>query len=92
MGLCWMGLLTMTVKITTLASMLICLCQPTTAKEVSRHASEGVETVAELARRCGAGSGCGNCHRQLAQVLHNARVLQAEARSEDQRSSQSIAL
>ncbi len=72
--------------------MLLCLCEPTTEKDIARHAADGVETVAELGKRCGAGRGCGACHQQLARVLHNARVLLNESRAGKPSERDSVAL
>ena len=49
--------------------MLVCLCHPTSDSEVREHARAGAATVEELGRSCGAGTGCGACHRQLGEML-----------------------
>jgi bacterioferritin-associated ferredoxin len=41
--------------------VLVCLCHPTTDRDVDAHIDDGARTVQDIARRCGAGTGCGAC-------------------------------
>lgn len=45
--------------------MLICLCHPTSDRDVDAIIDEGARTVAEIGQRCGAGTGCGSCLEEL---------------------------
>ncbi|MGE0548921.1 MAG: bacterioferritin-associated ferredoxin [Kofleriaceae bacterium] len=50
--------------------MLICLCHPTSDRDVDAAIDEGARTVQDIARRCGAGSGCGACIEELRDRLN----------------------
>jgi len=41
------------------------LCFPTSDRDVDHAIEEGARTVAEIGRRCGAGTGCGACVDEL---------------------------
>jgi bacterioferritin-associated ferredoxin len=41
--------------------MIVCLCHPTSEREVDAIIDDGARTVEEVGRRCGAGTGCGAC-------------------------------
>jgi len=41
--------------------MLVCLCHPTTDRDLDAAIDDGARTVQDIARRCGAGTGCGGC-------------------------------
>ena len=45
--------------------MLVCLCFPTSDRDIESAIEEGAQTVAEIGRRCGAGTGCGACVDEL---------------------------
>ena len=45
--------------------MLICLCRPTSDRDVDTVIDEGARTVEEIGQRCGAGTGCGACVDEL---------------------------
>ena len=45
--------------------MLICLCRPTSDRDVDTVIDEGARTVEEIGQRCGAGTGCGACVGEL---------------------------
>ncbi|WNG34884.1 (2Fe-2S)-binding protein [Archangium minus] len=53
--------------------MIVCLCYVVSDRTIRARISEGVETVDDLGRACGAGTGCGGCKSQLAQLLMEAR-------------------
>lgn len=56
--------------------MLICHCHQVTDKTILRCAAEGARTVAQVGRRCGAGTCCGGCVSAVREVLESAyRVL-----------------
>ena len=49
--------------------VLVCFCHPTTDRDVDAAIDEGARTVADLGRRCGAGTGCGSCHSMIDMML-----------------------
>jgi bacterioferritin-associated ferredoxin len=50
-------------------SMIVCLCHAVTERDLERVISEGANTVEEIGRRCGAGTDCGTCVRELKERL-----------------------
>jgi bacterioferritin-associated ferredoxin len=46
-------------------TMIVCLCHPTSDRDVDAMIDDGVRTVEEIGRRCGAGTGCGTCVGEL---------------------------
>ena len=49
--------------------MYVCLCKGVTDGHVRAAAVAGARSVADLSLACGAGTGCGGCHRLLAHFL-----------------------
>lgn len=49
--------------------MIICLCEGISDRDITAAARQGVRTVRELSKVCGAGSGCGSCRRDLRKLL-----------------------
>lgn len=45
--------------------VIVCLCHPTTDREIDAAIDDGARSVQELGRRCGAGTGCGTCVDEL---------------------------
>lgn len=45
--------------------MLICLCHPTSDRDVDAIIDDGARTVQDIGRKCGAGTGCGMCVDEL---------------------------
>jgi bacterioferritin-associated ferredoxin len=45
--------------------VLVCLCHPTSDRDIDAAIDEGARTVDDLGRRCGAGTGCGACVDEL---------------------------
>jgi bacterioferritin-associated ferredoxin len=45
--------------------VLICLCHPTSTRELDAVIDDGARTVQEIGQRCGAGTGCGACVEEL---------------------------
>jgi bacterioferritin-associated ferredoxin len=60
--------------------MYVCLCHVVTNKVVSAAIEAGARDLAELGRRTGAGTECGQCRQALAELL--ARFAEA---NEDRR-------
>jgi bacterioferritin-associated ferredoxin len=49
--------------------VLVCLCHPTSDAEIETHVETGARSIEEIARRCGAGTGCGACVCQIEEIL-----------------------
>ena len=49
--------------------MYVCLCKGVTDGQVRAAAAAGARTVADVSLACGAGTGCGGCHRHLTRLL-----------------------
>lgn len=49
--------------------MIVCLCHPTSDRELDAIIDDGARTVEEISRRCGAGTGCGACVGELRERL-----------------------
>jgi bacterioferritin-associated ferredoxin len=49
--------------------MIICECTGTTDGTIRALARDGVTTIAEITRRCGAGGCCQSCRPQIARIL-----------------------
>jgi bacterioferritin-associated ferredoxin len=48
-----------------LRAVLICICHPTSERELDAVIDDGARTVQEIGQRCGAGTGCGSCLEDL---------------------------
>jgi bacterioferritin-associated ferredoxin len=49
--------------------MIVCLCHPTSDRDVDAIIDDGARTVEEIGERCGAGTGCGACLVELRERL-----------------------
>jgi bacterioferritin-associated ferredoxin len=49
--------------------MIVCMCHPTSDRDVDAIIDDGARTVEEISRRCGAGTGCGACVGELRERL-----------------------
>jgi bacterioferritin-associated ferredoxin len=49
--------------------MIVCLCHPTSDRDLDAVIDDGARTVEEIGRRCGAGTGCGTCLGELRERL-----------------------
>jgi bacterioferritin-associated ferredoxin len=45
--------------------VLVCLCHPTSDRDLEAVIDDGARTVDEIGQRCGAGTGCGACVPEL---------------------------
>lgn len=45
--------------------MLVCLCHPTSIRDLDAVIDDGARTIQEIGQRCGAGTGCGACVDEL---------------------------
>ena len=50
--------------------MIFCHCAAVTDSTVEQMIADGVETVAEVTRRCGAGAHCSPCREEIAAMLY----------------------
>jgi bacterioferritin-associated ferredoxin len=46
-------------------AVLICLCHPTSHRDLDAVIDDGARSVEEIGERCGAGTGCGACVDEL---------------------------
>ena len=49
--------------------MIVCVCHPTSDRDLDAIIDDGARTVEEISRRCGAGTGCGACVDELRERL-----------------------
>jgi bacterioferritin-associated ferredoxin len=49
--------------------MIVCMCHPTSDRDVDAIIDDGARTVEDIGRRCGAGTGCGACLDELRERL-----------------------
>lgn len=47
------------------ASMIVCLCEGVNHRTIDSAVCNGADSVREIGRRCGAGTGCGLCKADL---------------------------
>jgi bacterioferritin-associated ferredoxin len=45
--------------------VLVCICHPTSERDLEAVIDDGARTVQEIGQRCGAGTGCGACVEEL---------------------------
>ncbi|MCO4745792.1 MAG: (2Fe-2S)-binding protein [Proteobacteria bacterium] len=45
--------------------MIVCLCEAVSHRTIDDVVCDGAESVREIGRRCGAGTGCGMCKVDL---------------------------
>jgi len=45
--------------------VLICICHPTSDRDLDTVIDDGARTLEEIGQRCGAGTGCGMCRDEL---------------------------
>lgn len=51
--------------------MLVCHCKGVTSKQINAEIARGADSVEEIGRRCGAGTGCGGCVPLIEMLLEN---------------------
>jgi bacterioferritin-associated ferredoxin len=49
--------------------VIVCICEAVSAGKVSDHLAQGVCSVEEVGRACGAGTDCGACKDVLQQMI-----------------------
>ena len=58
--------------------LIVCVCKALRDRELERELDAGVRSVAELARRTGAGSGCGMCVSTLKEKVERRAAARGE--------------
>ena len=53
--------------------MILCLCHGKSERDVDETIRAGADSVEAVGDRCGAGTGCGMCHEEIAQRLGCSR-------------------
>lgn len=53
--------------------MVVCLCQGVSEKTVRASIDEGARTRQQVTDACGAGDGCGTCHRTIKTIIVECR-------------------
>ena len=57
--------------------MFVCICNALREKELAAAAGGDARTVADVFRRCGRRPQCGKCLPDVAQIIEDARDLEA---------------
>ena len=52
--------------------MIVCLCHAVRDRELDSAIADGAESVEEVGRQCGAGTGCGACIPEIEDRLERA--------------------
>jgi bacterioferritin-associated ferredoxin len=52
--------------------MIVCHCHYVSDREIRQCAQAGACTVSEVGRACGAGTGCGGCRPEIANIVGEA--------------------
>ncbi|RMH39697.1 MAG: (2Fe-2S)-binding protein [Deltaproteobacteria bacterium] len=58
--------------------MIVCLCKVVTDRAIERAVEAGARSVDDVARACGAGTGCGSCRPVVAEVVARACARQCD--------------
>lgn len=58
--------------------MLICHCNGVTDRAIRSAVRNGAATPADVARRCGAGGGCGGCLGAVRELIHSEAAHRVE--------------
>lgn len=59
--------------------MYVCLCKGVNDRAVRRVVQAGARSVAEVGRRCGAGTCCGQCKPDIARILDEEQAHERES-------------
>lgn len=55
--------------------MIVCSCLAVSSAEIEELVEDGIDTVTAVSDACGAGSDCGACRTQLAELIAVTRLL-----------------
>jgi bacterioferritin-associated ferredoxin len=50
-------------------NMIVCICKRVSHRQVEAAIDSGAETVEEVGKACGAGTGCGACREQISEFI-----------------------
>jgi bacterioferritin-associated ferredoxin len=56
--------------------MIVCSCLAVSSDEIEELVDEGADTVSAVAAACGAGTDCGSCRQQIAEIIAVSRLLE----------------
>lgn len=59
--------------------MIVCVCRAVSDRVIRRAVDAGACTVRQVGAACGAGTDCGGCKAQIAQLLQGATPIAAPA-------------
>jgi bacterioferritin-associated ferredoxin len=65
-------------------TMIVCHCAAVTDSTIERLIGDGATSVAEIARRCGAGRCCTPCREEIVAMLYAAGVVPHDPADERQ--------
>jgi bacterioferritin-associated ferredoxin len=51
--------------------MIVCQCYPASDRDIDALIDDGARSVEDIARKCGAGTGCGACVGELRERLQS---------------------
>lgn len=69
----------MTFNIGMILTMVVCLCQGVSEKDVRESIASGATTRKKVTRACGAGAGCGGCHESIRDIIREHRAAASAA-------------
>jgi len=55
-------------------AMIVCSCQAVSEKRIVSAIAQGACTREEVTARCGAGGGCGGCHRRIQSMIRDLSI------------------
>ncbi len=53
--------------------MIVCSCKATSDRDIKRAIKDGARTLDQVAKKCGAGGGCGACHEFICDMLESKK-------------------
>jgi bacterioferritin-associated ferredoxin len=59
--------------------MIVCHCFSVSDRQIRQCAKEGACTTHDVGRACGAGTGCGGCRPEIANIVDDVQKAQAPA-------------
>ena len=55
--------------------MIVCSCFAVSSDEIEELVEDGADTVSAVSEACGAGTDCGSCRQQVAEIIAVSRLL-----------------
>lgn len=59
--------------------MYVCICKRVSEHELRHHVERGARSVEEVGQHCGAGTDCGSCQDDIADLIDELRAVPALA-------------